>query len=539
MNLKIKCPSCERQFNVHEDLTGKKVECGGCDHQFKIGPEVVVAEKEKFYPGEHHDNLLDRLGKTPTYTSSPSDVQFQTASYNKSHSAESVMPATAGQNIALMAGLALFVFYALVYLVSTAGDKGMFTDMPIMKRYLLAGFVCAVATGMVFYGAKNWRWKSVLLSAALTAGILILVSIREVAVTPVSKVDDDFVVKPVVKEVDAEKEQKNQLDEHFESMSLYPIDEAIEKAKAKGLLNPEASVVGIYFKNYNEGLEEHITGYYRRKVGMGKDEAPLVLSRGDYECLMVLSGLDVDFDFIMTLTEKIGTTKSYPERRLIESEIDGLLFADPGRDLLKRLIDPENPAFYKRNLIELEHVNFNRVKQAVERLRNVPETAEKKFTPEISKKLLELIRTENDKKFREMAAEALIKWGKGDEELVARASRLILQWNNMGKEIPVPLIDFVVQNGSQDIAEILDKLWVGDPLKWRTPYENLGSVAESMAIKHLSGESIATRREAIKVLGNIGGRQALNALLKMDTSRDSELHIYGTNAIKSIQERLK
>jgi hypothetical protein len=48
------------------------------------------------------------------------------------------------------------------------------------KRYLLGGFVCLVAGGLMLFGAKNWRGRAFLLLFTFGGALFALILIRPV-----------------------------------------------------------------------------------------------------------------------------------------------------------------------------------------------------------------------------------------------------------------------------------------------------------------------------------------------------------------------
>ena len=91
MTLRIQCPACERQFKVGEELKGRTVECGACEHRFKLDETVMVARKDKFYPGEKQRPSLEGFGRAPVTGGGP--VDFETAAYNQTQSVAEFVPA--------------------------------------------------------------------------------------------------------------------------------------------------------------------------------------------------------------------------------------------------------------------------------------------------------------------------------------------------------------------------------------------------------------------------------------------------------------
>lgn len=529
MNLKIECPSCQRHFQVHEDLSGKMVECGACDHRFKVEKNLVVKEKEKFYPGEHHDDLLDRVGRSPVR--SEAAVSFQTANYNQQP--DDYSPASPTQKVALLAGAGLILGFTALFFIGTMDLGGLFSEVPKNSRYLLAGFVILLGGGLITWGARNWRDRGILLILVLAGLLLTLVTIREVKTMPGTKDEDlgNFAPAPEIDE-DAEKAAM------ISRMHLKPLDDAIEKARAQGISQPESTVIGIYIHGIGESRELSVTQYLSRQLSTASDAPPLFLPRNDTDALVIVEGLLIGNDEIFTVVSRLGKTFEHPQLRLLEVKLSPDTFEDPGPENFEKLNDYKNPAFYNRNLLELDQVNFERVKSAIERLANLPPDAEPLFKPEITRKLVELLGQETDPDSREALSRALRRWNSTEPAVIDQAGAIAKNFAKRGEPVPEALVDFLIAAGYDGVGELVDALWLENALAWHDQYLALGPAAEPRLITHLRNASPDVQKAAIKLLHNLGGAASVQALAPLESAQDPEIQILVVNALKAIRGRM-
>ena len=146
--MKIECPDCAQEFDVADDFIGKKVECGSCDHQFAIGDEHVIAEKERFYPGEKKSMDLGKFGKKASGGSG--EVAFTPASYQSDVNPDMVGPPRPRKTLAIFGGLALMGLVIIVFLLG-GGKEGPLRDIETNNRYVLCGFSAMLGSILVIY----------------------------------------------------------------------------------------------------------------------------------------------------------------------------------------------------------------------------------------------------------------------------------------------------------------------------------------------------------------------------------------------------
>ena len=105
----------------------KTVECGSCDAQFQVNTDVMVKDKEKFYPGEKRGAHLDRFASASAsvVASSPRSVPvgFKQAHYQPDVSADQIGPVSPRRTISAVLGVVMMVLVMVVYLLA-GGKRG-------------------------------------------------------------------------------------------------------------------------------------------------------------------------------------------------------------------------------------------------------------------------------------------------------------------------------------------------------------------------------------------------------------------------------
>ena len=540
MDLQIQCPACSRRFHVHEDLTGKTVECGACDQRFKVSPETIIDNKERFYPGEHHDALLDRLGKKP-----PRKVQkvnFAQAEYTPDAEAEAVLPATAGQKIAVMVGISFFLLYTLVFVLGS-GKGSVFQDVDMMKRLILTGFISLCSSVLIVFGAKGWRVRSFMFSSFLTACLVALVFVMPIHKLPSASewVDTDKQGEhPPGDQEDLQGKGDDEVSEIKERVDYSPMQREIDKHTdlEKGF-DGLSMVTGIYIGDIRENNVQVVQKFLQRKLALPKNEAPAAYPRnGGKDRFIVFSGMPQRFESFVKHCEVLGLVKTHPEIRLIEVELDKSVLAEPSPKVHRQMTDPTNSSYFLENLNQLSHVNLRRVKMAIERLASPPpEGVEIRKMPRMKEELIRLLREESDSELIGNVGHALRIWAKEDKEAVVTVGRIVISWSKSGRFIPASLVEYLLENGSEDSALVIDSLWVKSPERWSEYYAKLGSVVEGRLNFHVENSPDELKRSALGILRKIGTKKSLPILEKFKDHEDAEINILASRAILAIESR--
>ncbi|MFT6178007.1 MAG: putative Zn finger-like uncharacterized protein [Akkermansiaceae bacterium] len=529
MNLQIQCPKCTKRFTVSEDLTGKTVECGACDHRFLVKADSQTADHPKFYPGEHRkDEFLNRLGKD-TNVGEAGSKKTEAPSYVPQ--VDAIMPASAGQNIAICSGVALIVLYSLIFFLGS--DKGQaFQDVSKDKRIILGGFVSLLGGSLIIIGAQTWRVRATLLAVVLIAGLFAMIVMRKVYLTPTGGEGGEIEKKPVVEEPLDESELKERVG--FTGMQR-KIDAMVEKHGGEGV----DYVVGIFIEDLSGREYYEIEKYLVKALSIPPSEGIGRYRRnGEKDSLLVISGLRLDFDTIVRKCDpRLGRATTYPELRLLDLKLSSTLFAEPSDGLLRKLTDSEQPAFFSTNLDELSKLDPTLVRAAVTRLANVRPGIALKHEEKIVSEFVRILSSEDDPTFLSDLGKALRIWAGNRKACVDIVVRKVEQWLDDEAIVPKSFIDYLTDNDAEESLAFVDRLWEKEPEVWNSQYEALGSAAEIRLTYHVEVSPDHLKKAAARILAKTGTSKALPALEKLQASGDEEAKILAEKAMEAIKSR--
>ena len=142
---------------------------------------------------------------------------------------------------------------------------------------------------------------------------------------------------------------------------------------------------------------------------------------GDY--LLVVTGISKSLPEIAKLTTALGRTeKIYTDLSVIEIQVNKDIFIEGS---IKKLSEKNNPDFYYLNKQELESIDLDRVRRAVQRL---AEVEPKIYRTDISRKLITLLDQEG-LDFKGNICSALAVWsespGPASEAALIEVKKLV------------------------------------------------------------------------------------------------------------------
>ena len=115
--------------------------------------------------------------------------------------------------------------------------------------------------------------------------------------------------------------------------------------------------------------------------------------------------ISIFLEQIADIAERFSRVEEiYHDIRVIEVTLEPARMGDVTEDLLRELSDTTHPAFYARNQHELDHIDLDRVKEAVQRLAAVEPL---RFRVEISRRMMGLLEEETDPELRADLCSAL------------------------------------------------------------------------------------------------------------------------------------
>lgn len=534
MNLQIQCPTCDRRFTVPEDLSGKTVECSSCGHFFLISSATIVKERHgPFSKDRNEDDFFGRLSRIPAHPDAgvgkPKGGEEEPLPQ-----VDDIMPASPAQGIAAAAGAGLLILYSLFFLIGS-GKGGVFQDMVMVKRVVLASFVGVLGFSLIIYGAKNWRVGGVALGLILAGGLGALTMMRPVLVTP-DVLEERF--KPV--------EPRPSIQESAMTNDLVKIRvgySAVER-KIRTFENDYGDdaagmVLAIFVENLSTSQFYNLEKYFSREFSIPKDEAINRYPRNrDADSLLVISGVKIDFEEAVRKCEpRLGQVETYPELRLIDLKLSATHSSEVSTDLREMLSDPRNRSFFAMNLKELSALNFSRVKDAVKSLAMVPDDLKLQYEEEILIEFMRLLREEEDLELLGNLAKAFRRWAPENPACLAVASQQVDLWIKEEKAVAPDFLVYLIENKEPRALALIDQLWSMEPELWSNQYALLGMTAEPRLIEHLESSPMRLKKGAAGLLASVGTAQAMPELNNHLNAPDEELRILVERAIRAIESR--
>lgn len=515
--LSIRCPGCGQRFKVGLELRDRMVECGTCEHRFRVNDEVVVRTK-KFYPGERHASSLDVFSRVPRTVASPPKSTFQSIQYAPEPAHRVIEPTSPLRLVLGFSAVLIAVIIALM-LVFGGNPGGVLYGTSQSKRLMLAGF-SAVVTGMLLIAANpRARGRAVIGAIATATGLLSLPFIFTNGVTPagsLATVDPTAVAPhPIVEPAPVKGED-------LEALKRQLVYDPVARARET---DPHA--VGLWLRGLREFHRLQVRDYIIRNTGADPGSHMYPRS-GDY--LMVVTGVTEDLSALARLCERFGEVRrTVDELRVIEVAVNNSSFQEGP---LEKLTDPANPAFYELNKRELESIDLERARRAVNRLAPVEP---KLYRKDIVKRMAELVR-EGDLAIQFEIGKALPKWsepGDGTEEVVLG----VLEKIPADGEVPQSLVTFLANRKNQAAISLVDRLWLIEPNKWEESYGALGPAIEDKLLARFPETTITQRMSAVRLLGKVGTAKSVPVLEKARAEADAEMKLLIERALEAIRER--
>lgn len=527
--LLIRCPSCGQRFKVGDDLRERTVECGGCEHRFRINDEVIVRGR-KFYPSEGKKPGLNRFHRIPLPGGESMIGGVQPVRYGNMPDPAILEPASPQRIIAGGVGVVGIVLMA-VFLMLGTGRGGALDGMPLENRFLMAGFVCLLGTTMLVYANPRARMKAFGVALLLSGGLLAVPYFFRQGSERLPTAD---VITPrdIIPPVDVlagtdVQEGDQSIAAQRARIGTGPLEAEIAKLAKQG--SPKQAV-GVWLRGLSESNRFLVRDYLLRVTGADVSSHPYPRSGGDY--LLVLSGITNSLQELVVLAAPLGQVeKIYPEISIIEVKVGTDIFVEGS---IEKLSKKDDPAFYDLNKRELESIDLERVKRAVQRL---AEAEPKIYRTDISRKLISML-GEDMVDFKGNICKALAVWSEAPGPAGEAALKVVHQLVAEGKPVPPEIISLIVKEKNPAVIPVLDELWFKNPMPWESLYGDMGQSIESTLIRRFPETKGTIRHSAVRILGRVGGADSLPILAAEVPGADSELRVLLEQAQKSIRGRL-
>lgn len=525
--LLIRCPSCGQRFKVGEDLRERTVECGGCEHRFRINEEVIVRGK-KMYPGERSGPGLNRFQRVPM-PGGEAHFGMQPIRYGNMPDPAVMEPVSPQRVIAGGVGVAGMMCMAL--LLMFGGNRGgMLDGMVLSSRLLMAGFACFLGVAALLYANPKARVKALFVGLLLGAGLMSVPFFFRSGSVPLGQ-QGHAVTTPETPGA-AHGGDKSESVEDIEILALRgkigtdPLVAEIEKLSKE---NSQQRAIGIWLRGLDNSNKFLVRDYILRVTRA--DPASHLYPRDNGEYLMVVTRVSQTLQELSDLAAPLGeTVRTYPEISVIEVRVRNENFVEGP---IEKLSNKEDPAFYDLNKRELESIDLERVKRAVQRLA----AAEPKlYRSDISRKLMALM-SDDAVDFKGSICAALAVWaeepGPAGQAALTEVKRLVLA----NQEIPREIVALAVKEKNPGILPILDSLWLKNPTHWEALYGDYGPEAEASLLNRFPETEGSVRYSAVRLLGRVGGADSLPVLEGVTSVTDPELRVLLEQARKSIRSR--
>ncbi len=530
--LSIRCPSCSQRFKVKEEMRGKTVECGACESRFTIDEEVTVRAR-RAYPGERKDPGVNRFQRVPlememnTRTEAPER-------YGQAPDPALLEPAPPLRVLAGMAGVAGMLLMAL--LLMFGGSRGSMLDgMPLENRITIAAFAGVVGVILLIYANPKARFKAFSVGLLLAAGVLAVPFIFTEGSRPLTASGTEF------REIDTNSDSgptkeiaKSQPKEAKEIAALRakigtdPLVKEINRLAAEG---SQKQAYGIWLRGLVERNRLLIRDYIFRITEADPSSANFY-PRGDGDYLMVVAAPKQNLMELVEVVSAFGTVDDiYTDISVIELTVNNENFAEGP---IEKLTNKDDPAFYDLNKRELESIDLERVKRAVQRL---AEVEPKLYRTDITRLLISLM-DEEKVDFKENICEALIVWaetpGAASDAAIKAGNELLAK----SDKVPAGLIKLIAKEKNKGGIPLVHAIWLENPNSWEAAYGDFGPAIEVQLLKSFSETEGIVRHSAIRLLGKVGGSKSIPVLQAANNGVAVETQILLENAQASIRQRL-
>jgi hypothetical protein len=524
--LLIRCPSCGQRFKVGDDLRERTVECGGCEHRFRIDDEVIVRGR-KFYPSEQKSHELNRFARIPL-PGGEALIGTQPVRYSNMPDPAVLEPASPQRIMAGIIGVAGMVLMALL-LMFGASRGGVLDGMVIGSRLLMAGFASVLGTLLLVYANPRARMKALGVALVLSVALSLVPFFFKTGSVPrgnrtagAAGVSAPTIHAPI-----------QQPGEDSATLALRarigtaPLVAEIQKLALDG---SGKQAVGLWFRGLSESNRFLVRDYILRVTEADPASHYYPRDGGDY--LLVVTGIRKSLPELAELTSALGQTeKIYTDLSVIEVRVRNDIFVEGS---IEKLSKKEDPAFYDLNKRELESIDLDRVRRAVQRL---AEADPKIYRADISRKLISLL-GQDGLDFKGNICSALMVWselpGPASEAALIEVKKLVAK----AETVPPEIVGLIVKERNTGIIPILDELWYKNPVAWESFYSELGQPVEEAVIKRFPDTSGTIRYSAVRILGRVGGSRSLPVLTAEMSGKDPELKVLIEQSKKSIAARL-
>jgi hypothetical protein len=417
-----------------------------------------------------------------------------------------------------------------LFLMLGASRGGALDGMIMSSRFLMAGFVCFIGVLMLVYANPRTRMKAFLIGLLLSSGLMAVpYFFRGGSVVLPNRVETRQQEAPLPVREDGEPlvPEDSSITDLRTRIGTGPLVTEIQRLATDG---SSYQAMGIWLRGLSDSHKFLVRDYILRVTGADASSHFYPRSGGDY--LFVLSGLQLSLDELAAIAAPLGKVEAiHQEISVIEIRVRAEIFIEGS---MEKLSKKDDPAFYDLNKRELESIDLQRVKRAVQRL---AEAEPKLYRSDITRKLISLL-GDDAIDFKGNVCSALAAWsdapGLASDAALVVLKKLISQ----GKSVPPEIITLMVKEKNPAVIPILDELWMKTPMAWESHYADFGSAIEATVIQRFPETTGTVRYSAVRILGRVGKVDSLSVLTAETSVGDSELRVLIEQAKKSIRARI-
>ena len=520
----IRCPACSAKFSVGKDMPGGLVQCRNCNHRFEVLDRSNL-RSSKVFPGEKRDPLLSRMTKVsqPLPRADDKHAPRDFASHANLVYRE---PLSAKQ--ILLIAVALFgVAVTAVFLVYGTKQGGALFWVGFENRIILAGFVGAMATGLLVF-SNSRSWLRMLLLGLTAGGALLAVPFYYQGGAKDMKKN----VLPDSKTV-AEGKQQPKPEPTLTNAELRAKigTEPLEKERSRILKSKEGrGALGLWLRDLRVSHRLQVKEYIVREMKASLQTHFYPREGDDY--LLVVTGIDEDLEKLGQVASAFGKVKAiHNPLHVVEVVVDNDRFKSCSMEILT---NPDDPRFYVENLQELHAIDLSRISAAVRRISEVKPSL---LRDDFSRRLTDLL-ANNWYEDKGEISRALLTWSLDDGKAGEISLKQALRLHSVGKEVPAEMVALCIQQQEMGVLPLLYKLWEENPSRWEPWFREAGVAAEHVMLDNFENNTGILRQSACRILGQVGTGKSLLVLREVaDAARDAETKITASTSIQMIEKR--
>ncbi|WP_018970599.1 hypothetical protein [Rubritalea marina] len=525
--IQIQCSECQAVFVVPEELVGFPVECGACGYAFDLKEQHILNgdhlddETKRVYPGGKSEQLSGFTKKKPDLHIAD-QVQFQSVEYDESVTAQDSMPKGDMGKIMVAIGLLILLSISLYFITQHQTDS--FGAMSPGKRWLLSGFFSLIGSSMILFGLRRFH--------ALDYAITIVFAGTTCTLPlwfPHEKAEEKKVVAEAV--VDDEREVELQAEERLaqykSDIGYDVVAQQINEAE-----RPER-VIGIALLGVKPAHIDVIRNYLGHV--MDSEEMPRIYKNrtvnGQKATLLLYTDCKVSMNKLVQAVPKFGDVVAQrDDLQLIDVRVDASALTMNDTAVL---IDEEHPRFHLVNLHELQHIDPDRQKAAVQRFIQVNRI---RLRADVVAQLLLMLQDPRCE-FREDVVEVLKRWDDPEsgvrQEVVDQARQLAV----LKQPIPRSYLEYLIEQDVSEIGDVMVYAWMQDRIANEALLLSAGVRAEAALLEVFPDLDISAKRSASIILRKVGGEGSLQVLIPAYQEAQGDLKNSLKATIDEIQSR--